>query len=79
MTITIFIISWVLVGLACATILTYLDYREGTDVTLGDLIMGTIVGILFGYLIFFMLIKGLIYDYAPPKFWKKVILKKKGD
>ena len=75
MTLTIFLFSWVFVGVATASLLTYLDWRDGCNVTVGDLILGTLVGIICGYLVVLMLIKGLICNYDPPKFWNEVVWK----
>jgi len=83
LTLTLFMISWILVGVATASLLTYLDYREesrykgGGNISVGDVIIGTMIGIIGGYILIIFLIKGLIQDYDPPKFWNKIVWKSK--
>ena len=75
MTLTIFLFSWAFVGVAVASLLTYLDWRASCNITIGDIVMGTIVGIVCGYILIGFLIKGLLQDYDPPKFWNIIVWK----
>ena len=54
-----YILYWIVIGIVGAAIATYIDYTDGTDLKVKDLIIGPLMGAIIGPLMVFVIYNDL--------------------